>query len=79
MFIILDANVNYWWIISQCSKSSVTVAIEMRWLLENRVWGYKTFFMLTSTEHEILNAHSHKNYKKMSFFQAQISLEYYFS
>ena len=37
--------------------------------------GYKTFFMLNSAEHEILNAHKYKNIKKFSFFQAQISLK----
>ena len=26
--------------------------------------GYKTFFMLSSVEHEILNAHKYKNIKK---------------
>ena len=26
--------------------------------------GYKTFFMLNSVEHEILNAHKQKNIKK---------------
>ena len=30
--------------------------------------GYKTFFMLSSVEHEILNAHRYKNIKKFSFF-----------
>ena len=29
--------------------------------------GYKTFFMLNSVEHEILNAHKYKNIKKFSF------------
>ena len=37
--------------------------------------GYKTFFMLNSAEHEILNAHKYKKIKKFSFFQAQISIE----
>ena len=41
--------------------------------------GYKTFFMLNSVEHEILNAHKYKNIKKFSFFQTQISRECYFS
>ena len=41
--------------------------------------GYKTFFMLNSVEHEILNAHKYKNVKKFSVFQTQISREYYFS
>ena len=29
-----------------------------------RPHGYKTFFMLNSVEHEILNAHKYKNIKK---------------
>ena len=41
--------------------------------------GYKTFFMLNSPEHEILNAHKYENINKVSIFQAQISLECYFS
>ena len=41
--------------------------------------GYKTFSMLNSAEHEILNAHKYKNIKKFSFFQVQISLECHFS
>ena len=30
--------------------------------------GYKTFFMLNSAEHEILNAHKYKNRRKFSTF-----------
>ena len=41
--------------------------------LEARARGYKTFFMLNSGEHEILNAHKYKNIKKFSLFQTQIS------
>ena len=41
--------------------------------------GYKTFFVLNSFEHEILNAHKYKNIKKFGIFKAQLSLEYYFS
>ena len=37
------------------------------------------FFMLNSAEYEILNAHKYKIIKKFSFFQAQISLQCYFS
>ena len=33
-----------------------------------RARGYKTFFMLNSVEHEILNATKYKNIKKDSFF-----------
>ena len=34
------------------------------------VWprGYKTFFILNSTEHEISNAHKHKNTNKKKKF-----------
>ena len=41
-----------------------------------RAWpqGYKTFFMLHSTEHEILNAHKYKNHRTFSTLYAQISL-----
>ena len=48
--------------------------------LQNWAWlrGYKTFSMLNSVKHEILNAHKHKNIKKLSIFQTQISLECYF-
>ena len=31
--------------------------------------GYKTFFMLNSGEHEILDAHKYKNIKKSNFFR----------
>ena len=44
----------------------------------SRPRGYKTFFMLNSTEHERSNAHKYKNIKKFCIFQAQISLECYF-
>ena len=37
--------------------------------------GYKTFFVLNSVEHEILNAHKYKNIKKFGLFKAQLSLE----
>ena len=40
---------------------------------------YKTFFMLNSAEHEILNARKYNNIKKFSFFHTQISLKCYFS
>ena len=46
---------------------------------ETRPRSYKTFSMLNSVEHEILNAHKYKNIKKFSFLQAQMSLECYFS
>ena len=34
------------------------------------IWprGYKTFFVLNSVEHEILNAHTYKSIKKFSAF-----------
>ena len=33
----------------------------------SRPRGYKTFFVLNSVEHEILNAHKYKNIKKFGF------------
>ena len=33
-----------------------------------RARGYKTFLLFNSAEHEILNAHKHKNINKFSFF-----------
>ena len=57
----------------------------MELLLDETVCSKKTgpeaiklFFMLNSTEHEILNAHKYKNIKKFVFL-GQISLECYFS
>ena len=44
-----------------------------------RARGYKTFFMLNSIEHKIFIAHKYENINKYSSFQAQISLECYFS
>ena len=44
----------------------------------NRARGYKTFSIPNLAEHKILNAHKYKNIKKLSIFQAQISLECYF-
>ena len=41
--------------------------------------GYKTFQMPNSAEHEILMDISIKDIKKLGIFQAQISLECYFS
>ena len=41
--------------------------------------GYKTFSMLNSVEHEIVNAHKYKNIKKFGLLQAQLSRERYFS
>ena len=43
-------------------------------ILLPRPWGYKSFFVLSSAEHEILNAHKYKNVKKFSLFQDQASL-----
>ena len=44
-------------------------------LTENWPRGYKTFFILNSVEHEILNAHKYKYIKKFGFFKAQVSIE----
>ena len=46
---------------------------------QDQIRGYKTFFMFNSFEHEILIAQIYENINKFSIFQAQISLECYFS
>ena len=46
---------------------------------ENWPQGYKTFFVLNSIEHEILNAHKYINIKKFVFLGSDISLKCYFS
>ena len=45
----------------------------------NEIWprGYKTFFMLNSAEHKILDAHKYENIKN-SIFQAKINLNAFF-
>ena len=45
----------------------------------SRPRGYKTFLVLNSVEHEILNAHKFKNIKKFGLFKAQLSIGCYFS
>ena len=61
----------------------VNCETNIRWeiftVVQIRARGYKTFFMLNSVEHKILNAHKYKNIKKFSYFQAQIDGECYFS
>ena len=39
-------------------------------VIEQKTWSrsYKTFFMLNSAEHEILNAYKYKNRRKFSTF-----------
>ena len=72
--------------ISQLDAAGKTVNISIYYIVHlmtqaEQSWprGYKTFFILNSSEHEILNAHKYENIKKFSIFQAQISLECYFS
>ena len=65
-----------------CNETRFTVKkISPKAELNQKTWpgGYKTFFMLNSVEHEILNAHKYKNIKKFGLFKAQLSLECYFS
>ena len=53
--------------------------LPMTLLRVSRPRDYKTFFILNSAEHEILNAYKYENIKKFSIFPAQISLGCYFS
>ena len=63
------------------SRQSLTVDLYNMPVYVTFGWprGYKTFFVLNSVEHEILNAHKYKNIKKFGLFKAQLSLECYFS
>ena len=44
-----------------------------------RTRGYPFFFMISSADHELLNAYKNKNIRQSGFFQAQRSLECCFS
>ena len=63
----------------QCLKYPETTVLQMATPGIYRARGYKTFIMLNSAEHEILNADKCENIKKFGLFLAQISLECYFS
>ena len=65
-----------------CGKKKETFPVggiflkERIWLQEElilsfKIWPrvYKTFFVLNSVEHEILNAHKYKNIKKFGLFK----------
>ena len=49
---------------SVCSQKD----FHLYWETKPRPRGYKTFFMLNSVEHEILNAHKYKKVKKFGCF-----------
>ena len=59
----------------------VKIVVKLRncFLTATRPRGYRTFFVVNSIEHEILNAHKYKYNKKFRLFKAQLSLECYFS
>ena len=62
--------------IESCSCINVYSELNMETTLGLRLLK---IFMLSSAEHEILNAHKYKNIKKFGIFLAQVSLECYFS
>ena len=70
-----------WDLIESVSEGFLTYSCSVKNLFysQTRSHGYKTFFVLNSIEHEILNAHKYKNINKFGFFQDHISLECYFS
>ena len=49
-------------------KTSLLISFLPSFALGIKPPGNKTFFMLSSVEHEILNAHKYKNIKKFGFF-----------
>ena len=67
------------WVAKGTTRLCILVSDNAREVFFTLPQGYKTFFMLNSVEYEILNAHKYENVKKFSIFQAQISLECYFS
>ena len=54
-------------------KKNASNSYQLRFYCTIKIWPrvYKTFFMLNSVEHEILNARKYKNIKILSIFQAQ--------
>ena len=48
-----------------CCERDVSIYLRLRSI---RPREYKTFFMLNSVEHEILNAHMYKNSKRFGFY-----------
>ena len=64
--------------ISNCASAIKTVHKQFNQTSETGPEVIKKF-MLNSAEHEILNDYKYKNIKKFGSFQAQISLECYFS
>ena len=64
-----------------CSRLSMQCRLRSVHTVQTKIRprGYKTFFVLNSVEHEILNDHKYKNIKKFGLFKAQLSLECYFS
>ena len=45
-----------------------SVSVQMCVFFYTRARGYKTFFMLISVEHEILNAHEYENFQEIQLF-----------
>ena len=66
---------------SEQLKEAVTISMSIYRSISDasRPRGYKTFFVLNSVKHGILNAHKYKNIKKFGLFKAQLILECYFS
>ena len=60
-------------------NSELCITMKERFYFQTWPRGYKTFYLLNSVEHEILNAHKYKNIKKFGLFNDQLSLECYFS
>ena len=65
--IFLSESTSSW--IMYCNILNVLVTLFLVKSGEFRPRRYKTFFMLDSVEHEILNAHKYKNIKKFGFFR----------
>ena len=62
----------------QCGVNHISIGTTVQCGVTTWARGYKTYFMLNSVEHEILND-KYKNIKEFGLHLAQISRECYFS
>ena len=75
IFFYTNENLNFLLICVEPEKYLITSGPDhLTWGRQSWARGYKTVF---HAEHEILNAHKYENIKKLSIFQAQISLKCY--
>ena len=67
---ILSLRIETKWLVRVVLLTSLMCCFVIAWPCFVIAWprGYKTFFMLKSVDHEILNARKYKNIKKFGIF-----------